>query len=126
MVGIKRKPTRTTVIGVETFKKTLDYGEAGDNVGLLLRGLNRDDVQRGMCLAKPGTLGVNRTFEGEVYVLNQEEGGRHKPFTSGYKPQCYLRTADSSASVELPKGTELAMPGDNLRMNLKLTFPLPI
>lgn len=126
LIGLKRKPTRTTVIGVETFKKTLDHGEAGDNVGLLLRGLNRDDIARGMALVKPGSIGVNRTFEGEVYVLKEEEGGRHKPFSTGYRPQCFMRTADSSCSVTLPESTSMALPGDNLKMQIKLSYPLPI
>lgn len=99
MIGIKRKPTSTTITGIETFKKTLDYGEAGDNVGVLLRGITKDQVKRGMCLIKPGTLEVKRNFEGKLYILKPDEGGRAKPFFSGYRPQCFIRTADVAVDI---------------------------
>lgn len=103
MIGIRRKPTATTITGIETFKKSLDYGEAGDNVGVLLRGVLKDQVKRGMCLIKPGSLDVRRNFMGKLYILKPEEGGRAKPFFTGYRPQCFLRTADVAVDVTLPE-----------------------
>lgn len=126
LIGINRKAAPTSVLGVESFKKTLDKGVAGDNVGILLKGLNRDDVHRGQCLVKPGIMTVNRGFRAEAYVLDKHEGGRHKPFFSGYRPQCFLRTADMSVEVTLPEGVEMAMPGDSLSLDLKLMSPLPL
>ena len=108
------------------FKKQLDQGQAGDNVGVLLRGVQRSDVNRGMCLVKPGSMDVFRNFEAEIYVLKDEEGGRTKPFFSGYRPQCFLRTADVSAGITLPESTKSALPGDNVSASMKLDFPLPI
>ena len=123
MVGLK--PTRKTVVtGVEMFHKLLDQGQAGDNIGCLLRGVARDDVERGQVLAKPGSITPHTTFEGEVYVLKKEEGGRHTPFFQGYRPQFYIRTMDVTGSVELPAGVEMVMPGDNA--NLKVTLIVPV
>lgn len=126
LIGFKRRPLATTIVGVETFKKTLDRGEAGDNVGVLLRGLNRDDVLRGTALVEPGKFGVNRNFNAEIYVLKTDEGGRNKPFFSGYRPQCFVRTADMACALTLPEGVQMAMPGDNLSVKLKLDRPLAI
>jgi elongation factor Tu len=119
IVGI-RETRKTVVTGVEMFHKTLDTGEAGDAIGCLLRGIERTDVERGQVLAKPGTVKPHTHFECEVYVLTKEEGGRHTPFFSGYKPQCYIRTTDVTGSIELPQGVEMVMPGDNIRMTVKL------
>jgi len=125
IVGIE--DTRKTVVtGVEMFKKLLDQGEAGDNVGCLLRGIERDDVQRGMVLAKPGTIKPLRHAGAEVYVLSKEEGGRHTPFFNGYRPQFYIRTTDVTGNVKLPEGVEMVMPGDNVRMEIELITPVAI
>lgn len=126
LIGISRKPLATTIVGVESFKKTLDRGEAGDNVGLLLRGLNREDVQRGSSLVVPGKFSVNRNYNAEIYVLNTDEGGRNKPFFSGYRPQCFVNTADMACAVTLPESVSMAMPGDNLSVALKLDRPLSV
>ncbi len=126
LIGLKRKPTPTTIVGIETFQKSLDQGEAGDNVGVLLRSINRDQVRRGQCLVEPGKFKVNRTFKGEIYVLKADEGGRHKPFFTGYRPQAFMRTADSAVSLTLPDDKAMAMPGDNLSCEFKLNVPLPI
>jgi elongation factor Tu len=115
---------RTIVTGVEMFRKLLDVGEAGDNVGLLLRGVAKEDIERGMVLAKPGTITPHTTFEAEVYVLTKEEGGRHTPFFKGYRPQFYFRTTDVTGSVELPEGMEMVMPGDNVQMTIDLITPI--
>lgn len=125
MVGIK--DTRKVVItGVEMFKKLLDQGQAGDNVGLLVRGIERDEIERGMVLAKPGSITPHTEFEGEIYVLTKEEGGRHTPFFKGYKPQFYIRTTDVTGEVFLPEGTEMVMPGDNLKVNVTLGVPVAV
>jgi elongation factor Tu len=116
--------TKTTVTGVEMFRKLLDSGEAGDNVGVLLRGTKREEVQRGQVLAKPGSITPHTKFEAEVYVLTKEEGGRHTPFFNGYRPQFYFRTTDVTGSCELPKGTEMVMPGDNIKMVITLIAPI--
>jgi len=116
--------TKTTVTGVEMFRKLLDSGEAGDNVGVLLRGTKREEVQRGQVLAKPGSITPHTKFEAEVYVLNKEEGGRHTPFFNGYRPQFYFRTTDVTGSCELPTGTEMVMPGDNIKMVITLIVPI--
>ena len=126
MIGIRRKVTPTTVTGIETFHKQLDSGEAGDNVGVLLRGITKDQIKRGMCLAKPKSLEIRRTFEGEIYVLKPDEGGRAKPFFTGYRPQCFIRTADTAVDMKLPKDMAMAMPGDNVTVEMKLMWPLPI
>jgi elongation factor Tu len=115
---------RTVVTGVEMFRKLLDAGEAGDNVGLLLRGVAKEDIERGMVLAKPGSITPHTQFEAEVYVLTKEEGGRHTPFFKGYRPQFYFRTTDVTGSVELPQGMEMVMPGDNVQMTIELITPI--
>jgi len=123
IVGIK-DTTKTTVTGVEMFRKLLDQGQAGDNVGVLLRGTKRDEVERGQVLAKPGSITPHTKFEAEVYVLTKEEGGRHTPFFKGYRPQFYFRTTDVTGSVELPEGVEMVMPGDNVQMKVSLIAPI--
>ena len=115
---------KTVVTGVEMFRKLLDDGQAGDNVGLLLRGIEKDQIERGMVLAKPGTIKPHTQFEAEVYVLTKEEGGRHTPFFKGYRPQFYFRTTDVTGSVELPAGVEMVMPGDNTKMTIELITPI--
>lgn len=119
VIGI-RDTQKLVVTGVEMFKKTLNRGEAGDNVGILLRGVERDDIQRGQVLAKPGTITPHSEFEAQVYILNKEEGGRHTPFFKGYKPQFYIRTTDVTGEIELPAGVEMVMPGDDITMQVKL------
>jgi elongation factor Tu len=119
IVGIK-DTTKTTCTGVEMFRKLLDQGQAGDNVGVLLRGTKRDEVERGQVLAKPGSITPHTKFEAEVYILTKEEGGRHTPFFKGYRPQFYFRTTDVTGAVELPEGTEMVMPGDNVQMKVEL------
>jgi len=123
VVGI-RPTQKTTVTGVEMFRKLLDQGQAGDNAGLLLRGLKRDDVERGQVLAKPGTITPHTDFEAEVYVLSKDEGGRHTPFFKGYRPQFYFRTTDVTGACELPEGVEMVMPGDNVKMVVSLIHPI--
>jgi elongation factor Tu len=115
---------RTVVTGVEMFRKLLDYGQAGDNVGLLLRGIEKKDIERGMVLAKPGSITPHTRFAAEVYVLTKDEGGRHTPFFKGYRPQFYFRTTDVTGSIELPEGTEMVMPGDNITMTIELITPI--
>ena len=125
IIGIK--PTvKKVVTGVEMFRKMLDQGQAGDNVGCLLRGVDRDEVERGQVLAKPGSITPHTKFEGQVYVLKREEGGRHTPFFAGYRPQFYIRTMDVTGSVELPEGVEMVMPGDNIQMGVELITPVAI
>ncbi|CAL5393076.1 unnamed protein product [Camellia sinensis] len=119
-------PLKTTVTGVEMFKKSLDHGQAGDNVGLLLRGLKRDEVQRGQVVAKPGTLKTYKRFEAEIYVLTKDEGGRHTAFFSNYMPQFYMRTADITGKVELPENVKMVMPGDNVTAVFELISPVPV
>jgi len=123
IVGI-RDTAKTTVTGVEMFRKMLDEGEAGDNVGCLLRGTKRDDVERGQVLAKPGSITPHTRFKGEVYILKKEEGGRHTPFFQGYRPQFYFRTTDVTGTVQLPEGTEMVMPGDNVTLEVNLIAPI--
>jgi elongation factor Tu len=123
IIGI-RPTVKTVCTGVEMFRKLLDQGEAGDNVGVLLRGTKRDDVERGQVLAKPNTITPHTEFEAEVYVLSKEEGGRHTPFFKGYRPQFYFRTTDVTGSVDLPEGVEMVMPGDNIRMRISLIAPI--
>ncbi len=125
IVGLK-ETTSTVVTGVEMFRKTLDYGEAGDNIGCLLRGIERTDVERGQVLAAPGSIKPHTEFEGEVYVLKKEEGGRHTPFFNGYRPQFYIRTLDVTGDVQLPQGVEMVMPGDNVQMHIKLITPVAL
>ena len=123
IVGI-RPTQKTTVTGVEMFRKLLDQGQAGDNVGLLLRGTKRDDVERGQVLAKPGSINPHTNFEAEVYVLSKDEGGRHTPFFKGYRPQFYFRTTDVTGACQLPEGVEMVMPGDNVKMVVSLIAPV--
>jgi elongation factor Tu len=125
IVGLK-KAKKTTVTGVEMFRKSLEEGQAGDNVGILLRGIEKDEVERGQVLAKPGTVTAHTDFEAEVYILSKDEGGRHTPFFSGYKPQFYIRTTDVTGEVTLPKGVEMVMPGDNAKMTVKLIQPVAL
>ena len=125
IVGLK--PTRKTVVtGIEMFRKSLDYAEAGDNAGVLLRGINREDVERGQILCKPGSITPHKKFKASVYVLSKEEGGRHTPFFSNYRPQFYFRTTDVTGVITLPEGTEMVMPGDNVDMTVELIAPIAI
>ncbi|BCA86794.1 elongation factor Tu [Enterococcus saigonensis] len=126
IVGIAEETAKTTVTGVEMFRKLLDYAEAGDNIGALLRGVAREDIQRGQVLAKPGSITPHTKFSAEVYVLTKEEGGRHTPFFTNYRPQFYFRTTDVTGVVELPEGTEMVMPGDNVTMDVELIHPIAI
>ena len=123
IVGVK-ETTKTTCTGVEMFRKLLDEGVAGDNIGVLLRGVKRDEIERGQVLAKPGSITPHTQFEAEVYVLSKDEGGRHTPFFKGYRPQFYFRTTDVTGEVELPEGVEMVMPGDNIHMKVKLIAPI--
>ena len=123
IVGI-RDTKKTVVTGVEMFRKTLEQGQAGDNIGVLLRGIGKDEVERGQVLAKPGTIKPHTEFEAEIYILTKEEGGRHTPFFSGYRPQFYIRTTDVTGAVALPSGVEMVMPGDNIKMKIKLIVPV--
>jgi elongation factor Tu len=124
IIGLTRETRKVVATGVEMFKKTLDQGQAGDNIGCLLRGIERDDVERGQVLAKPGSITPHTTFEGQVYVLSKEEGGRHTPFFSGYRPQFYFRTTDVTGNAALPEGVEMVMPGDNARLTIELIMPI--
>ena len=124
IVGLMEKPLTSTVTGVEMFKKLLDQGEAGDNAGLLLRGIEKTQIRRGMVLCKPGSITPHTEFKGEVYVLSKEEGGRHTPFFKNYRPQFYFRTTDVTGEVTLPEGTEMVMPGDNTNLTVKLIQPI--
>ena len=125
IVGLK--PTvKTVVTGVEMFRKLLDQGEAGDNVGCLLRGIEREDIERGQVLAKSGSITPHKKFQGEVYVLSKDEGGRHTPFFNGYRPQFYMRTTDVTGNVTLPEGTEMVMPGDNVTVGIELITPVAV
>jgi elongation factor Tu len=124
IVGIKEKSTKTTVTGIEMFRKLLDSGQAGDNVGLLVRGIKREDVERGQVVVKPGTTTPHTEFEGQAYILSKDEGGRHTPFFNNYRPQFYFRTTDVTGVVTLPEGTEMVMPGDNTEMSVVLIQPV--
>ncbi|NQD68622.1 elongation factor Tu, partial [Bacillus haikouensis] len=126
IIGLSEEPKSTTVTGVEMFRKLLDYAEAGDNIGALLRGVAREDIQRGQVLAKPGTITPHTKFKAEVYVLSKEEGGRHTPFFSNYRPQFYFRTTDVTGICNLPEGVEMVMPGDNIEMTVELIAPIAI
>ena len=123
IVGIK-DTEKTTCTGVEMFRKLLDEGVAGDNIGVLLRGVKREDIERGQVLAKPGSITPHTHFEAEVYILSKDEGGRHTPFFKGYRPQFYFRTTDVTGAVELPEGVEMVMPGDNIQMEVNLIAPI--
>jgi elongation factor Tu len=126
IVGLMKQSRKTVVTGVEMFNKTLEYGVAGDNVGVLLRGIEKDDLQRGQVLAKPGSITPHTKFDASVYVLSKEEGGRHTPFFSGYRPQFYFRTTDVTGEVKLPEGVEMCMPGDNIKVTVELLPDKPI
>ncbi len=126
IIGLREKPMNSVCTGVEMFHKLLDEGLAGDNLGLLLRGIERTDVERGMVIAKPGSITPHTKFEAQVYVLKKDEGGRHKPFFSGYRPQFYIRTIDVTGHVELPAGVEMVMPGDNIVMTVELIVPVAL
>ncbi|MBE9523733.1 MAG: elongation factor Tu, partial [Chloroflexi bacterium] len=126
IIGLRDETVSTTVTGVEMFHKLLDQGQAGDNVGLLLRGIDRDEVERGMVIAKPKSIKPHTTFMGEVYVLRKDEGGRHKPFFPGYRPQFYVRTLDVTGVITLPEGVEMVMPGDNVNMEIELIVPVAL
>ncbi|HBL1475619.1 TPA: elongation factor Tu [Enterococcus faecium] len=126
IVGIKPETQKAVVTGVEIFRKTLDYGEAGDNVGVLLRGIQRDDIERGQVLAKPGSITPHTKFKAEVYVLTKEEGGRHTPFFNNYRPQFYFRTTDVTGTITLPEDTEMVMPGDNVTIDVDLIHPIAV
>ena len=124
IIGLGKDEQKTTITGVEMFRKTLDEGQAGDNVGLLLRGVEKEDIERGQVIAKPGSVKPHTEFEAEIYVLKKEEGGRHSPFFKGYRPQFYIRTTDVTGEVRLPEGVEMVMPGDNIKIEAKLIYPI--
>jgi elongation factor Tu len=124
IVGIKPQIQKSVVTGIEMFRKLLDEGQAGDNIGLLLRGIQKEDVERGQVVAKPGTITPHSHFKAQVYVLSKEEGGRHTPFFNGYRPQFYFRTTDVTGDVTLPAGVEMVMPGDHTEMEVKLITPI--
>ena len=126
IIGIAEEAKSTTVTGVEMFRKLLDYAEAGDNIGALLRGVAREEIQRGQVLAKPGSITPHTNFKAEVYVLSKEEGGRHTPFFSNYRPQFYFRTTDVTGICNLPEGVEMVMPGDNIEMTVELIAPIAL
>ena len=126
IVGLKDEKTKSVVTGIEMFRKTLDYAEAGDNIGALLRGVDRKGIERGQVLSKPGTIHPHTKFKGQVYVLNKDEGGRHTPFFNNYRPQFYFRTTDVTGIITLPAGTEMCMPGDNVEMDVELITPIAI
>ncbi len=124
IVGLSDENKKTTVTGVEMFRKVLDQAQAGDNIGALLRGIQRDDIERGQVLCKPGSIKPHKHYKGQVYVLKKEEGGRHTPFFNGYRPQFYFRTTDVTGSIKLPEGVEMVMPGDNITMEITLLTPI--
>ena len=126
VIGLGKETKKTTITGIEMFRKTLDEGQAGDNVGLLLRGIEKEDIERGQVIAKPGSVKPHTEFEAEIYVLKKEEGGRHSPFFKGYRPQFYIRTTDVTGEVTLPEGVEMVMPGDNIKINAKLIYPVAL
>ncbi|HIV62505.1 MAG TPA: elongation factor Tu [Candidatus Butyricicoccus avistercoris] len=126
IVGLMEAPRKTVVTGIEMFRKLLDYAEAGDNIGALLRGVQKTDIERGQVLAKPGSIHPHTKFKGQVYVLKKEEGGRHTPFFNNYRPQFYFRTTDVTGVISLPEGTEMCMPGDNVEMDVELITPIAI
>ena len=126
LVGLKEETSKTVVTGIEMFRKILDYAEAGDNIGALLRGVQRTDIERGQVLCKPGSIKPHTKFRGQVYVLKQSEGGRHTPFFNNYRPQFYFRTTDVTGVISLPEGVEMCMPGDNVEMDVELISPIAI
>ena len=126
IVGLKEEKGKTVCTGIEMFRKTLDYAEAGDNIGALLRGVQRNEIERGQVLSKPGTIHPHTKFVGQVYVLTKDEGGRHTPFFNNYRPQFYFRTTDVTGIISLPEGVEMCMPGDNIDMSVELIAPIAI
>ena len=126
IIGLTEEHKKTVVTGIEMFRKLLDYAEAGDNIGALLRGVQRNEIERGQVLCKPGTIHPHTKFTGQVYVLTKEEGGRHTPFFNNYRPQFYFRTTDVTGVITLPEGIEMCMPGDNVEMNVELITPIAI
>jgi elongation factor Tu len=126
IIGLRDEVTKTVVTGIEMFHKELDSADAGDNAGILLRGVERDDVERGMVLAKPGSITPHTKFLSEVYILRKDEGGRHKAFFNGYRPQFYIRTMDVTGEVTLPEGVEMVMPGDNVNLEVNLIIPVAL
>ena len=126
IVGLTDEKKKTVVTGIEMFRKTLDYAEAGDNIGALLRGIQRTEIERGQVLSKPGSIHPHTKFKGQVYVLTKDEGGRHTPFFNNYRPQFYFRTTDVTGTITLPEGTEMCMPGDNVVMSVELITPIAI
>jgi elongation factor Tu len=126
IVGLQDKPRKTVATGVEMFRKLMDAGEAGDNIGVLLRGIDKDEVERGQVLAKPGSIKPHTKFDAQVYVLSKDEGGRHTPFFNGYRPQFYFATTDVTGVITLPEGVEMVMPGDNIQMAVELITPIAI
>jgi elongation factor Tu len=126
IVGLHPETKKTVVTGIEMFRKTLDEGQAGDNVGLLLRGVDKDELERGMVISKPGSITPHTKFKAQVYVLTKEEGGRHTPFFSGYRPQFYFRTTDVTGTAKLPEGVEMVMPGDNANLEVELIVPVAL
>ena len=126
LVGLFPETKKTVVTGIEMFRKILDVGEAGDNVGILLRGIGREDIERGQVIAKPGSITPHTKFKGEVYILSKEEGGRHTPFFTNYRPQFYFRTTDVTGVIDLPSGTEMVMPGDNVTIDVELIAPIAV
>ena len=126
IIGLTEERKKSVITGLEMFRKTLDFAEAGDNIGALLRGIQREDIERGQVLAKPGTIHPHTKFKGQVYVLTKDEGGRHTPFFNNYRPQFYVRTTDVTGVITLPEGTEMCMPGDNVEMDVELIAPIAI
>ena len=126
IVGLSEEKKSTVITGLEMFRKTLDFAEAGDNIGALMRGINKTDIERGQVLCKPGSIHPHTKFRGQVYVLKKEEGGRHTPFFNNYRPQFYFRTTDVTGIITLPEGTEMCMPGDNVEMDVELITPIAI
>ncbi|MGM9630906.1 EF-Tu/IF-2/RF-3 family GTPase, partial [Butyricicoccus sp.] len=126
IVGLMDAPRKTVVTGIEMFRKLLDYAEAGDNIGTLLRGIQKNEIERGQVIAKPGSIHPHTKFKGQVYVLKKEEGGRHTPFFNNYRPQFYFRTTDVTGVISLPEGIEMCMPGDNVDMDVALITPIAI
>lgn len=126
IVGLSTEAKKTTITGIEMFHKMMDYAEAGDNIGALLRGIAKNEIERGQVLAKPGTITPHTKFVGHVYVLTEKEGGRHKPFFSNYRPQFYFRTTDVTGTIKLPEGVDMCRPGDNVNMDVTLITPIAI
>ena len=124
IVGLKEEKGKSTITGLEMFRKSLDFAQAGDNIGALLRGIQRNEIERGQVIAKPGSVHPHTKFEGQVYILKKEEGGRHTPFFNNYRPQFYFRTTDVTGIITLPEGTEMCMPGDNVTMSVELITPI--